>query len=140
MSDCCLPSGSSNTNLRKQPCPSCGVECVQVSERTILHHIKQAWTHSFSSTRFYFCHNASCETVYFGLDGSQFPKGLLNTKIGIKESSGDSILCYCFGITRADFENDPASKDFVVKQTQASNCSCETANPSGRCCLKDFPK
>jgi hypothetical protein len=28
----------------------------------------------------------------------------------------------------------------VMAQTKAGLCSCDTSNPSGRCCLKDFPK
>jgi len=50
------------------------------------------------------------------------------------------MLCYCFGVSSADFERNPATRDFVMAQTKANLCSCETSNPSGRCCLKDFPK
>jgi hypothetical protein len=50
------------------------------------------------------------------------------------------LLCYCFGISREDFKRDPGLRDFVVAKTKAGECSCETKNPSGRCCLKDFPK
>ena len=28
----------------------------------------------------------------------------------------------------------------IVEQTKNARCSCETSNPSGRCCLKVFPK
>jgi len=48
-------------------------------------------------------------------------------------------VCYCFGVSRSDFRNDPATKDYVIAQTKAGLCSCDTSNPSGRCCLKDFP-
>ena len=49
------------------------------------------------------------------------------------------MLCYCFGVSRADFDRNPGTKDFVTAQTKAGLCACETSNPSGRCCLKDFP-
>jgi hypothetical protein len=28
----------------------------------------------------------------------------------------------------------------VIEQTRLHNCACDVRNPSGRCCLKDFPK
>ena len=31
-------------------------------------------------------------------------------------------------------------KDFVIKSTKEKTCACTTRNPSGKCCLKDFPK
>ena len=32
------------------------------------------------------------------------------------------------------------TKEFVMAQTKAQNCACEIRNPSGKCCLVDFPK
>lgn len=60
--------------------------------------------------------------------------------IGVKEASDDTLLCYCFGVSKKDFQSDLAIREFVVGQTKAGLCSCETSNPSGRCCLKNFPK
>jgi hypothetical protein len=78
--------------------------------------------------------------VYFGADGSTIVRSQLRTRVGVKEAADDSLLCYCFGVGKADLQRDPAIRDFVVEQTKAGRCSCETSNPSGRCCLKDFPK
>ena len=108
--------------------------------RTITHHIKDAWTWQPTGHRHFFCDDPACEIVYFGDDGSTIPRSQLRTRVGLKELSDNSLLCYCFGITKADFSVNPATKDFVVAQTKAGLCSCETSNPSGRCCLKDFPK
>jgi len=68
------------------------------------------------------------------------PKSMLRTRVVAKEQDGDALLCHCFGVTKADFEREPSARDFVVEQTKAGRCSCQTSNPSGRCCLKDFPK
>jgi len=38
-----------------------------------------------------------------------------------------------------DYQSDKRLKDFVVEQTKADVCACDIRNPSGRCCLKDFP-
>jgi len=35
---------------------------------------------------------------------------------------------------------DPGIRDFVVAQTRLGLCACDTRNPSGRCCLIDFPR
>jgi hypothetical protein len=59
--------------------------------------------------------------------------------VGIKEAAADALLCYCYGVTRAVALSDTAARAFVVAQTRRGLCSCETSNPSGRCCLKDFP-
>ena len=140
MSDCCHPAADSGSNSRKQACPSCSTECLQVSERTVLHHIKWAWTWKPSARTHFFCHNTACDIVYFGLDGDVIKKDALKTTVGIKDPKPDSLLCYCFHVTRANVESHPEIRNFLIEQTRAGNCSCDTANPSGRCCLKDFPK
>lgn len=50
------------------------------------------------------------------------------------------LLCYCFGFTKQDYKDDPSVREYVIEQTRLKNCSCSTQNPSGKCCLKDFPK
>ncbi len=107
--------------------------------RTILHHLKQPWTQNLVEQHYYFCDDPNCDVVYFGKDNSVIVKDDLRTQLGIKESSPKRILCYCFGVLAKDAINRSA-KDFVVMQTKNATCSCETSNPSGRCCLKDFPK
>ena len=76
--------------------------------------------------------------VYFGEDDSVITKDSLRTDVGIKENRADSMICYCFGVTKAAATN-PSIKEFVVKKTKENICECITRNPSGRCCLKDFP-
>jgi hypothetical protein len=105
-----------------------------------MHHITWAWTWQPTAHRYFFCDDPACEVVYFGDDGSTILKSQLRTQIGLKEMSGDELLCYCFGVTKQDFQSNPATRDFVVAQTKAGQCSCDTSNPTGRCCLKDFPK
>jgi hypothetical protein len=110
-----------------------------VSAKTISHHLYEAWKWTAQAARYFFCHDPACDVVYFGDDGSTLLKSQLRTTVGVKEASGDAALCYCFGVTRTDALNDTGIKDYVVAQTKHGNCSCDTSNPSGRCCLKDFP-
>lgn len=100
---------------------------------------KDAWFSTPGSQRDFFCADPACAAVYFADDGSILLTSPLRTQIGVKQVSDDSPWCYCVGVTRADFPDQPATKDFVITQTMAGLCSCDTRNPSGRCCLKDFP-
>lgn len=140
MSDCCTSSSRGDAHPKRHRCPVNGREYLEVSARTIIHHINEAWNWRQTAYRYYFCDDPSCEVVYFGDDSSTILKSQLRTKVGLKETSGDASLCYCFGVSKRDFQSNPATRDFVVAQTKAGQCSCDTSNPSGRCCLKDFPK
>ena len=140
MSNCCSSSNCEKTLPKKHRCPANGNEYSEVSARTIAHHIHDAWSWQPTSKRYFFCDDPACDVVYFGDDGSTILKSQLRTRVGVKELSNDTLLCYCFGITKGDFLANPTTKDFVIAQTKARLCSCDTSNPSGRCCLKDFPK
>jgi len=140
MSDCCSQPGCHSSHSNKHPCPVNGQEYSAVSARTIAHHIKDSWSWTPTASSYFFCDDPDCEVVYFGDDGSTIMKSQLRTSVGVKEEPGHGALCYCFGVSKTDYRHDPATRDFVVAQTKAGLCSCETSNPSGRCCLKDFPK
>lgn len=138
MSDCCSLPNCHSSHPKKQRCPGNGKEYSEVSARTIAHHIQESWSWTPTATRYFFCDDPDCDVVYFGDDGSTIVTS--RTRIGVKKKADDSLLCYCFGVRNSDFQHNPAIKDFVKDQTKAGLCSCETSNPSGRCCLKDFPK
>ncbi len=140
MSHCCSSSRPDAGQPSKRHCPACSTECVEVSSRTIAHHIRFSWRWAPSAEGYYFCDNPDCDTAYFGDDGSVISKTALRVPSAVKDKKGEALLCHCFGVSRADFEREPSVRDFVVEQTKAGSCSCETSNPSGRCCLKDFPK
>lgn len=108
--------------------------------RTIVHHLTEAWIWQPTANRYFFCDDPACDIAYFGDDGSTILKSQLRTRIGLKDTTDDALLCYCFGVSKRDFQSDPDTRDFVVAQTKAGQCSCDTRNPSGRCCLKDFPQ
>lgn len=140
MNDCCSSVGCAPRHPAKAICPGNGRECAEVPARTIVHHLKTPWAWQARATRYYFCADPGCDIVYFGDDGTTIGRSGLRTRVGQKEQADDALLCYCFGVRWADFRAAPAIRDFVVAQTRAGACSCETHNPSGRCCLKDFPK
>jgi hypothetical protein len=140
MPSCC----STEKNLpvtKRHICPKNHQQYGSVPYATVLHHIKRPWNISATQQNYYFCSDPQCDVAYFGIDDTLILKQELRTKIGIKEPSVDTcLLCYCFGVTRHQAATDKSIKAFVVKQTKNGLCACSSYNPSGKCCLKDFPK
>jgi len=140
MADCCSSADGKTAHIRKHRCPANGIEYAEVSSRTIAHHIKHSWQWADNGRRYFFCDDPDCDVVYFADDDSVILKSQLRTKVGVKEAGDDALLCYCYGVTRNDALNNPGIRDFIVRETRLGRCACETSNPSGRCCLKDFPR
>ena len=125
---------------RSHCCPVNGKSYVSVKRKTLLHHISQPWLSSLPEQGYYFCTDPDCDVVYFGEDNMVVHTDELRTAVGQKSHDKHAAICYCFGITKALAHLDKTIINFVSEQTKLSNCSCETSNPSGRCCLKDFPE
>ena len=139
MSDCCSTSSYIGRSPKKYRCPVNGNEYSDVALATVMHHIHQPWLWSNVEQSYYFCDDPDCDVVYFGLDNSVLNKSQLRTTVGAKEKSGDSLICYCYGVTLHDATTNPDIRAFVAQQTKSRACACKTRNPSGKCCLKDFP-
>lgn len=139
MANCCPSPDDSNSHPRKLACPVNGLAYAEVSARTISHHLSKPWQWNSGEQRYFFCDDPACDVVYFGEDGSLILKSALRAPVGAKDNSEDATLCYCFGVSRADALQHPDIKNYVVEQTRQCLCACDTRNPSGRCCLKDFP-
>ena len=142
MSDYCLSSCQSKhpSGKHKRICPENGIEYQQVSYKTVIHHLQKPWQWKDMTQNYYFCDDPDCDVVYFGDDNSTINKDRLRTSVGVKEQSDNSTICYCFGVSKADAIHDQSIKDYVTDQTREHMCDCEIRNPSGKCCLKDFPR
>lgn len=136
----CCSSNCDNTSPKKYHCPTCLTEHPEVSIQTIIHHIKKPWNWRATAKHYYFCDTPTCDVAYFGRDDSVISKFQLRTYTGENTHAPDEVLCYCFGIRKSDIRKEPLIKRFVIEQTKKGVCSCKTHNPSGRCCLKYFPK
>ena len=140
MSTCCSGSGHDNTRHIRSECPINGNMYRQVSSDTILHHLDKPWLHPLDEQTYFFCDDPECEVVYFAENKTIIKKSQLRTRVGIKEQDDNALLCYCFDVSRLEARTADTARNFVIQQTRRSACSCLTSNPSGRCCLKDFPK
>jgi len=139
MSQCNTSSNTGSTFPKKYNCPGNGRSYSSVSAATILHHINHPWRWVFKQQGYYFCTDPECEVVYFGQDDSLILKSELRTRVGIKDKDEDSVICYCFGVTKKLAKIEEIKK-FVINSTKEKTCACSIRNPSGKCCLKDFPK
>lgn len=140
MKNSCSSTNNSGQTPRKYRCPVNGREYSEVSSTTIIHHIKEPWKWENKEQGYYFCDDPECDVVYFGEDNSIIEKRDLRTIVGIKQKTEESLTCYCFGVNKQEAASNLAAKAFVVKNTRNHTCACEIRNPSGKCCLKDFPK
>ena len=140
MSDCCSENKQEKQTPKRHNCPENKELYGEVPYQTILLHIKEPWKFTPKEQAYYFCNDPDCDVVYYGYDNSTIRKDQLRTKIGVKETSHNALICYCFGVTKSEARANNQAKAFVIEQTKNSLCSCTTHNPSGKCCLRDFPK
>lgn len=140
MSDCCVDTHPKRQSVGKYRCPVNGREYKGVLEKTIKQHIYEPWNRKLTSQNYYFCDDPDCDVVYFGEDNSIINKSEIRSQVGIKNLSGEALICYCFGVTVNDAIANPEVKRFVLESTKGKMCACEVRNPSGKCCLKDFQK
>ncbi len=138
MTQCCTSSDTPRPYAKRYECPVNGKQYASVSPTTIMHHLLAPWAWQPAVQGYYFCDDPDCNVVYFAQDDATITGSSLRTRVGIKEKSDSSLVCYCFGVSKKEATNKTI-KDFVIKRTKEKGCACETRNPSGRCCLKDFP-
>ena len=140
MNSCCTQKETAGHYPKSHCCPANGKAYASVKRKTLLHHITQPWLKPVTEQGYYFCTDSDCDVVYFGQDNSIIHRDELRTNVGQKSDDENAAICYCFGVTKDQTLSDDRIKNFITLQTKESLCSCETSNPSGRCCLKDFPK
>ena len=136
---CC----STESTPTKAPCPGCGQQGDAVSHSTLLHQLRTPWQQSLDEEAHYFCSSPQCDTVYFNTSGRQYMRDEVRQEVGQKSTNPERLLCYCFDIRYSDLGDADSvrlCREFVIEKTREKQCVCEQRNPSGSCCLRDFPK
>ena len=142
MTNCDSTNNNKPGTSRKAICPLNGLTYSRVSKKTILHQVKKPWQLNLLDQNYYFCDDPNCDAVYFGEDKSTLIRDNLRISVGQKSHEQEKTICYCFDVLSSDLNTEKSrekSKAFVIKQTKNSSCDCEIKNPSGKCCLKNFP-
>ena len=158
-------SKQTETTTRNE-CPSCGYKAKRVSKLTIGALLDDDLTEQFTAdsrsccategkgcasikedTGWRFCPSQDCDVVYFTEEGdTQFSKSQLKVLVGVKESSGERPLCYCFGHSVGSIKDEFGTKgrsdalEDIRAKMKDPGCHCETTNPSGSCCLGSVTK
>lgn len=154
------------TTDKRLHCPSCNKKAKRVSPVTLRALLKDQFATEIGSddhsccdshgegctpihedTGWRFCDSSDCDVVYFSEAGDiSFTKSQLKVPVGVKETSGERPLCYCFGHSVASIkdelrrmEHSDALEDIRAKMKDPG-CHCETSNPSGSCCLGSVTK
>ena len=94
-------------------------------------------------TKYRFCPDASCPTVYYSEDGlQQFAESDLREQVYQKHPEGDNVfICYCFLYTIGSIRKDitelepPVIPAAINAGVKAGKCACDIRNPQGSCCL-----
>jgi hypothetical protein len=123
-------------------CPVNGARSKQVDMLTVKSLVRQLPL-GMPKTQYYFCEAPGCDAVYFALDAQApvFRHGDLIVRVGSKETADPIPVCYCFGFTRKNIQDEIAETgrsaigERITAEVKAGNCACEVKNPSGKCCL-----
>ncbi len=143
---CCSDTNCTPTSGKSYVCSDCHEQAKKVEVTTIRLHLKKPWATKLEEENYYFCKTESCPTVYFSDTGDVFTQKDLRLTIGVKDTTPNRQICYCYNVTLQDLLEEDESgktgeiKQYVASQSKAGTCACEVNNPSGRCCLVDFPK
>jgi len=140
-SGCCTPQPKAHAL-----CPKCGKKAKEVLSITLEHLLNVHSKEKLSSLEgFHYCKTASCEVIYFS-DETVLTQDDVSVVVGLKEGATPATVCYCFAWTKEKIASElkatgstTALDDIKVKM-ENPGCSCETLNPSGKCCLGDVTK
>jgi hypothetical protein len=142
MSDCCSVNGKSASAPAVMACLVNGARSKQVDMLTVRSLVRRLPL-GMANTQYYFCEAPQCDVVYFSSNprAPVFRRPDLLVRVGAKETEDPVPVCYCFGFTRKDIEEEVAQAgrstipERITAEVKAGNCACEVKNPSGKCCL-----
>lgn len=130
------------TTVPETLCPVSKTKGKPVKRVTLAALLKDEFVAEVGDQPYRFCDAKGCDVVYF-TDGLTFGKSQLRVSLGVKESSGERPLCYCFGHSVATIKDELRIKgksealDDIRRKIKDPGCRCEVTNPSGTCCLGD---
>lgn len=147
MSSCCAVPSSATPTPVAITCPGCGGRSKHVDLLTVKSLVRQL-RFGETDTQYYFCPAANCDAVYFTAreDGPIYHRSDLLVRVGSKEEHGPITVCYCFGVTQEDLDQEARQAENSVlagkvkAEVEAGRCACEVKNPSGKCCLGDIAR
>ncbi len=126
-------------------CPTCGKKGKAVKPVTLRALLKDEFVGQVVDADYRFCEAKGCDVVYYG-NGQTFTKWQLKVAVGVKETTGERPVCYCFGHSVATIAEELRTKGKssaladIRRKMKNPGCACEVKNPSGSCCLGTVAK
>lgn len=127
-------------------CPLDGNPGKKVSALTLRSLLQPERAGGIWGREWFYCDRPDCEAVYFSPDGTVLGKDALKVRIGQKEKKAPRPVCYCFGHTVEEIEDEVAktgssrAPDEIVEKCRQGLDRCEETNPKGSCCQGDVRK
>lgn len=124
-------------------CPETGSAGVPVPSATVRSLVLPGGAPAVGHETWHYCDRPDCDVVYFTSEGRMLRRADLRVRVGAKEKDPPHTVCYCFGHTVEGIRDEIArtGRSTIVAEitarVRAGECSCETSNPTGRCCLAD---
>lgn len=127
-------------------CPNCREPGKAVDEATLKSMLSSS-LRNIGKTQYFFCRTRACTVVYFSSDGEQtFTTEQVRERIYQKELDTEGVFaCYCFRHTVGEIRNaSPEERlailDDINAGIKAEQCTCDSRNPQGSCCLGNVRK
>src|SRR6266404_6849110 len=107
MSDCCSVNAKSGAAPAVMACPTNGGRSKRVGMLTVKSLVRKLPL-GMPNTQYYFCEAHDCDVVYFALDSQAlvFRCADLLVRVGAKATADPIPICYCFGFSKKDIEDE----------------------------------
>ena len=128
----------------KALCPEANSPGRPVKAATVEHMVPPDQSSDVAGHDWFFCDSPTCDVVYFSPDGAVLRRADLTVRVGVKEIAPPHLVCYCFDHSVESIRNEVERTGestvvaSVTDKVRAGECSCETLNPKGVCCLGDL--
>ena len=123
-------------------CPRCGSPGTVVFQETLRAHLAADVVQHLTESAF-FCAQPRCSVVYFDLFDRVVEESAVKTPVHPKNPAAP--LCACFGLTRADVEEDIREGGVTrtracVERAKSPAARCAVASPSGQSCVAEVQR
>ncbi len=128
----------------KALCPEANKPGKPVKAVTVEHMVKPDLRSVVAGHDWFFCDSGTCDVVYFTQGETVLRRADLTVRVGSKEEDPLHTVCYCFDHSLESIrdEVEHTGKSTVVAsvtdKVRGGECTCETLNPKGVCCLGDL--
>lgn len=122
-------------------CPGCSARGRKVGRVTLDHLLRDDCGTRVTDQPYFVCSATGCDVVYFDARGAVFDVSSLRVQFGLKGGPTPRTVCYCFGYTVEDIEDQVARTgtctviEDIREKMARDGCRCEELNPLGACCL-----